>query len=266
MGEIAQVGFVGIAAPVFKALRHGVVLNNVAVPVGHPHGPVGTSFGKNGREPFVGTGHEVEVYPRSRPFGIFVVTAPFLQHVLVYNVARGFTNEGYAVPVGLWKGPGGIEIMARRRRKTAEHIDLPHALGDGFHVFVRIRTSSAAHAVGTGVIGAVRNGHVPAVAVVGRRAKHVASLVETHAPRIIRRNGHVFHHRPVGFEPEQGLPEIERIGGTHFALKTRIAHAAPNPVVEAVMQVAWPGVGVERAKTSEQDLFHVGPVVAVSIF
>ena len=271
VSEIAQVGFVGIATSIFEARRHRVVLNNIAIPVGHPNSTIGTGLGKNRREPFVGTRHKVEVYSRAWAFGIFVVAAPFLHHVLVYNMPGGFTNEGHIVPVGLRKGAGGVEIMARRRCKTAEHIDLPHALGNGFHVFVRIRTSSAAHAVGAGVVGPVRNGHVPAVAVVGRRAKHVAGFVETHAPGIVRRDGHVLYHRPVGrihagLKPKQCLPEIERIGGAHFALKSRIAYATPDPVVEAVVQVARPGVGVERAKTSEQNLLHIGLVVAVGIF
>ena len=55
-------------------------------------------------------------------------------------------------------------------RVTAKNVHLPHAGRDGFHVFVRVRSATAivgSHARFSRKI-AVRNGHVPAVGVVGR--------------------------------------------------------------------------------------------------
>ena len=60
---------------------------------------------------------------------------------------------------------------------------------------------------------------------------------------------------------------MQRIGVVfEFALKARITHAAPNPVVKTVVQVAGARVGVARAEAAEKHLFFVGFVVAVVVF
>ena len=114
---------------------------------------------------------------------------------------------------------------------------------------------------------AVRNGHVPAVRIVGSRAKYVARFVETHAPGVVRSACHPFDFGTVGSESKKCLAKFERIGVVFgFTIKTRIAHAAPNPIVEAVVQIARPRVRIARAEAAEQDFLFVGFVVAVVVF
>ena len=50
-----------------------------------------------------------------------------------------------------------------------------------------------------------------------------------------------------------------------LAVEAGVADDAVDPVVEAVAQVARPGVGVARAPAGEQDLAHVGLAVAVGV-
>ena len=143
------------------------MLNNIAVPIGYPNGSVRSYFGKHGREPLVGPGHQVEAHP----VALFVrkVGAFGDHHVLMQNMARWFGHKRDAVPVGFGEGAGCIKIVARCRREAPEHVHLPHVGGDGLHVFVGIRASASVFAemcCSRKIM--LRNGHIPAVRVIGR--------------------------------------------------------------------------------------------------
>ena len=159
--------------------------------------------------------------------------------------------------------------MPRRCGVAAKNIYLSDARRNGFHVFVGVCATAAVVATHAQVSRkiAVRNGHVPAVRIVGSRAKYVARFVETHAPSVVGGACHPFDFGTVGSESKKCLAKFERVSVVFgFSVKTRIAHAAPNPVVEAVVQIARPRVGVARAEATEQDFLFVGFVVAVGVF
>ena len=47
MREITEICFVGVTRTIPKALWGWIVLNDIAVPVGHPYGAIRTNFCKN---------------------------------------------------------------------------------------------------------------------------------------------------------------------------------------------------------------------------
>ncbi len=179
-------------------------------------------------------------------------------------MTRGFRDESHLVPVFFGESAGGVEILARRRREATENVHLSHFGRDGFHVFVGVgAATTVVHAAFAKI--PIRNGHVPAVGVIGRGAEEVACFVETQPPGVVGGIGHHLHVGAVGSEAVKRLAEVEAILAAEFSFKTRITHRPVHPVIETVVQVRGSSVGVERAEASEEYFFDVGLVVAIGI-
>ena len=256
--------------PAFACLEAGrrrIVLDNVVVPVNHPDLAVGPHVGLDRCRPFVVAGDEVPGHAAGEG-GSF-------RHELErrHDVARRLADEGGAVPVFPRVGTGGIEPVAGRGGEPAVVIDLTDgdrlvrsgSLRSQFHLGAagdageRGRTPAA-----DTFIDAIRERHVFARIAVGRRTKEQTLLAEAESPGVIVGAAEKFELRPVGLEPEEPGPEPQLLA-PDLALKSRVAHDAVHPAIEAPGEVARAGVRVTSAPATEEHLSQVGLAVAVGV-
>ena len=119
-------GFGGVAAAL--EARGGVVLNNVVLPIGEPHGAVGPDLGEDGGHPLIAAGDEIKGV-------VGHVTGTVAAHVEERDVLhRGFANHGHALEAG-GELVGVDERAAGGGGVAAHDVDLAEVGRDGV-VFV----------------------------------------------------------------------------------------------------------------------------------
>ena len=257
MRLVPQRRLVRIAAAVLESLRRRVVLDDVVVPVDHPHVAVRPDLGHDRRGPLVVAGEQV-------PRVLRLVRRPVrLDRETGDQVAGRLADEGGAVPVFLRIRPRGVDGVAAASSELAVPVDLPDLVGDRMHagVFRDHRQHARRHAADLLVV-AVRDREMDARIAVGGRAEERAVLAEAEAPRVVAGAGQEFELRAVGLEAEHALLEAELLAADGAA-EAGVADHAVDPVVEAVLEIARTGMRVRGAPAAEQDLAFVAMIVAL---
>ena len=174
---------VGVSLTVFRIIpgaafvRGRVVLNNKIVPVGHPEIAVGSYFGDDWAEPFIGAGHEAK--------GVDGLVAGILGADVVHaeEIAGGPTNERASIAPGFGESGAGGKSMAAAGGVGVEGIDLPDVWRDG------VKTRRVGDHLGTlAALAAVHGGGQTAEEsgiIIGRGAEHIARFIEAHTPCVI---------------------------------------------------------------------------------
>ena len=131
MALVAKRRLVGVPLTVLKAGRRGIVLNDVVVPIDHPHLAIRAHLGGDRRRPFVVAGEQIPGHP-ARETG-----AAGRELEGGDDVAGRLADEGGAIPVFARVGPGRVEPVAGGGGELPEVVDLPdrgiaavEALGD----------------------------------------------------------------------------------------------------------------------------------------
>ena len=262
---VAQGGFVGVPLAVLEAGRRGIVLDDVVVPIDHPHLAVRAHLGGDRRRPFVVAGEEIPGHP-AREAG-----AAGRELEGGDDVAGRLTDEGGAIPVFARIGAGGVEPVAGGGGELAEMIDLPdrsiaavEPLGD-LH-----RRTAGDPAEGRGapaadaLVNPIGQRHVFAGIAVGGRAEDEALFGETKAPGVVVRAAEELELRAVGKEAEEAGPEAHRLT-TDLAIEAGIADHPVHPAVETPGEIAGARVGVAGAPAGEEDLALLTHPVAVGV-
>ena len=114
------------------------------------------------------------------------------------------------------------------------------------------------------LIVAVGDRQVDARAAVGGRAEEEAFLGDPHAPRVVVRVPEKLELRAIGLEPVEPLAELVPLAADR-PVEPGVTDDPVEPVIEAIAEVARPGVGVAGAPAGEENLADVGLVVAVGV-
>ena len=184
---------------------------------------------------------------------------------LAEQMAGRLVHELHAVPVFLRKAARRVNRAAGARGVAPVIIHLANLVGDRIKALA-VR-DGCQHAGGPAVdrfVIAIRNGHVHARIAVRRRAKDEIILGNAQAPRIVVAGTDELQLRAVGLETKDALPEPNFIPADGPA-KTRIAHRAPNPIVETVTQIACGGMCVAHAPAGKEHTPFVRLVIAVGV-
>ena len=171
----ADTGLGGVAAAL--EARGGVVLDNVVLPIGEPHGAVGPDLGEDGGHPFVAAGDEIEGVMR----GVAGAVAHDVEKRDVLH--RGLADHGLALEAG-GELVGVDERAAGGGGVAAHDVHLAEVGRDGvvFVLGVNALGGHGAHAFRDdgGGDAAEENGRV-----VGGASELVTKLVGALTPRIV---------------------------------------------------------------------------------
>ena len=256
---VAERRLVGVALAVLEPVRRRVVLDDVVVPIEHPHGAVRSDLRHDGRAPFVRAGEEALFVPRH------VVRALALQPEHADQVTGGFGHKRHAVPEVLGIIACGVEGMARTGGVAAVGIHLADLSGDGVEI---LPVGDGFHAAGgpavDGFVVAVRHRHVPRRVVVRRGSKHRAVLAESQAPGVVVARAHELQLRAVALEAVHAHAEPHPLP-THLPVESAVSDHTPDPVVRTVPQVRGGGMRVAHAPAFEEHTPFVGLVVPVAV-
>ena len=171
-------------------------------------------------------------------------------------------DERRPVPEILRVGPGGVEGVAGPRGVTAELINLPNAFGD--------RAEQVAVGDGSERLGApalhplvipVRDRHVDAGVVVGGRAKDHSLFAQAQPPGVVIGRADELEFRAIGAEAEEAHAERLLFRSPHHRGRVVVTLHRPDPVVEAVLEVADPAMGVPHAPAGKDHRPFVGDIV-----
>ena len=262
---VAQGGFVGVPLAVLEAGRRGVVLDDVVVPIDHPHLAVRPHLGGDRRRPFVVAGEEIPGHP-ARESG-----AAGRELEGGDDVAGRLADEGGAIPVFARIGPGRVEPVAGGSGELPEMVDLADrgiaavaALGNLHQGAAGDPAEGRGAPAADALVNPIGQRHVLAGIAVGSRAEDEALFRETKAPGIVVRAAEELELRAIGQEAEEAGPKPDRLTADR-AIEAGIADHPVHPAVETPGQVAGAGVGVARAPAGEQDLALLTHPVAVGV-
>ena len=259
---VSQSRLVGIAFACLESGGRRIVLDDVVVPVQYPHVPVRADLGHDRRGPFVVAGQQIHGAGRAE------VGSVGFQQERTDQLAGRAADERGAVPV-LGRIPArGVQRVPRAGRVAAVMIDLPDAVGDRPE---QVRVGDAAQLFGAPAadpfVVPVRDRHVDAGVGVGGAAEDQPLFADAQSPGVVVRRPDEFQLAAV--RPEAEESHSERVGmrsaGDH-RLGRIVALHGPDPVVQAVLEIAHPAVRVAHAPAADQHMPLVRSSVSVGVF
>ena len=262
---VAERRLVGVPLAVLEAGRRGIVLDDVVVPIDHPHLAVRAHLGGDRRRPFIVAGEEIPGHP-AREAG-----AARRELEGGDDVAGRLADEGGAIPVFAGVGPGRVEPVAGGGGELPEVVDLPdrgiaavESLGDLHHRAAGNPAEGRGAPAADALVNPIGKRHVFAGIAVGSRAEDEALFRETKTPGVVVRAAEELELRAVGEKAEEAGPEANRLAADR-AVEAGIADHPVHPAIKTPGEVAGAGVGVARAPAGEEDLALLADAVAIGV-
>ena len=241
MDLVAQRCVVSRAFAGAETARRRVVLDDIVIPVAHPERAVGADFRADRRGPLVVAGGEVAPVVR------YEIGPPRFEMKLAEQVAGRFGDKLNAVPVVSRKIPRRVDRAARAGRVASVVIHLTDLVGERIETLA-VRDGRQ-HAGGPAVdrfVIAIGNRHIHARVAVRGGTEDEVVLGDAESPGVVVAGTNELQLRAVRLEAEDALPEANFLPA-HNPAETRIAHRAPDPVVESVAQIACGGMCVAHS-------------------
>ncbi|CAA9388778.1 MAG: hypothetical protein AVDCRST_MAG64-1080 [uncultured Phycisphaerae bacterium] len=235
------------------------MLDDVVVPVDHPHLPVRPDLGRDRAGPLVGAGQQAGVVPGDEP------AALRLEQELPDDVPGRLGHERRPVPVVARPRPRRVQRVPGGGRVRPVVVHLADGPGGREHaVQVRDVLQPLDRQPADRLVRPVRDVQVEARVLVGRPGEQVPLLAEPEAPSVVRQRREELDLGPVRLHPPDALGEPRRLAADG-PVEPGVPDDAVDPVVRPVPQVARAGVGVVGAPAGEQHPPLVGLVVAVRV-
>ncbi len=242
---VTQVGLVGISFAGFEAPWRGIVLNDVVVPIDDPNIAVRSHLRHDRGGPLVVTGEQIE-----RAGGTEIAAIGF-QHEGTNQVSGRPVDEGGSVPILAGVLPGRVQRVTRCRRVSAMLIHLANVLGNRIkEISIRDRIESqrrrpTAHPF----VVAVGNRHVDTRVAVGGRSKDQTLFADPQPPSVVVCRSDELHFRAVGTKAKETLAKRLLRLALDFGCGVVVSLHRPDPIVQAVLEIADTAVRVTLAPT-----------------
>ena len=237
--------------------RRRVVLDDEVVPVRHPQVPVRTDLRRHWREPLIGRGQKgisvlglvARPVPREMVFPEQMPGRPANERHLFAERLRESRRSRHSLA-----GTCGVVIESVHLANVGRN-RVERAVG---------RDHLRTHALLSLAVGGGADAAEEARVVVGGRAKYVAGRVETEPPSVVVELVHKLQLRSVRLHAEHPGSKALLLAADR-AVKGRVSHGAPDPVVESIAQVRRTGMRVADPPPRRQNLAHVGFVIPVGV-
>ena len=258
---VAQVGRIRVALTAFETMGSWVVLHNVVVPVEHPDISVRTNFRHDRRRPLIVAGQQIE------RTGCLEIRSPRAEHECAHQMSGGTVHKRSPIPVLPRIAPCRIQRMTGSRRVAAKLVHLPHLVGDRFEQ-ERIgdraqcqRRLPAAHAL----VVPVGDRHVHTGIAVRRGTENQALFADAQAPGVVVGRTDELQPRTVGTKTEKAHAKGLLTLPIEYGCRIVVALHGPDPVVQTVLKIADPAVGVSQGPIGNQHPPFIRAVVAVRV-